>query len=262
MKDLELLRKEIDGYDREIVGYFEKRMNTVLKVLDYKRQHGLEVFHPERESQVLLKVVDNLVNDEFKEEIQDLFKEIMKISRRRQAQELFPYNLILIGFMGTGKTTVGKELSRLLEMPLVDMDTWIEKRMNMTIDEIFMTLGEGEFRRFETEIIREVSTQKSSIISCGGGVVLKNENVELLKSCGKVILLETDAQTIYQRIKDNSERPLLKDKMSEEYIQELFEKRKILYDQAMDITINTDGKDIYQVALEIIKQCLAKGDWA
>ncbi len=257
MKDLDTLRKEIDQYDKEIVKYYEKRMTAVLDVLAFKRKEKISVFQEGREKKVLDKVVENLKNKSFEEETKLLYKEIMRISRKRQSKELFPYNIVLIGFMGTGKTSISKVLSQLLEMEYIDTDSMIEKKMNMCIGEIFDRYGEEKFREVETEIIEEVMKEKHKIISCGGGVLLKEENISFLKKNGKIVLLETSAEVIYQRLKNDETRPLLRNNMSQEHIGNMLEKRKKVYISASDIKVKTDDKDINDITMEIIDKLLS-----
>ncbi len=114
-------------------------------------------------------------------------------------------NIILTGFMGTGKTAVGKELSRLLDMKLIDVDTEIERSRKMNINEIFKQFGEQRFREIETEMIKMVSGNRNVIISTGGGAVLRQENMDVLRENGIIICLTATPETILQRT-SNSER--------------------------------------------------------
>ena len=258
MKDLEMLRKEIDEYDKEIVKYYERRMEAVLQVMAFKRREKIPVFQERREEQVLNKVIENLTNNSFQEETRLLYREIMRISRKRQSKELFPYNIVLIGFMGTGKSSISKVLSEMLEMTWIDTDTLIEKKMDMTIERIFDNHGEARFREIETEVIKDVEKNDYRIISCGGGVPLKEENIKHLKSNGQIVLLEASVDTIYKRLKHDNTRPLLKSKISFESIGQMLEQRKKAYSSACDITVSTNDKDTKEVAMEIIEKLLER----
>ena len=117
-------------------------------------------------------------------------------------------NIILIGFMGSGKTTVGRELSKELDKPFIDMDEEIEKMENITISEIFKINGEKYFRDIETNFLKSFK-DTDSIISTGGGVILKEENTKLLKQLGKIIFLHADINHILNNLKEDDSRPLL-----------------------------------------------------
>jgi len=160
-------------------------------------------------------------------------------------------NIVLTGFMGTGKTAVGRELSRLLNMKIVDVDTEIEKSQQMTINEIFKQSGELRFREMETEMIRELSERKDVIISTGGGAVLRQENVDVLRKQGIIVCLMATPETILKRTSHSSNRPLLQVEDPFEKIKELLDFRRPFYEKA-DVMIDTDGKTPRQIAEEII----------
>ena len=160
-------------------------------------------------------------------------------------------NIVLTGFMGTGKTAVGRELSRLLSMKLVDVDTEIEKSRQMTINEIFKQFGELRFREIETEMIRKLSERKDVIISTGGGAVLRQENVDVLREQGIIVCLMATPETILKRTSHSSHRPLLQVEDPFGKIKELLDFRRPFYEKA-DIMIDTDGKTPREIAEEII----------
>jgi shikimate kinase len=160
-------------------------------------------------------------------------------------------NIILTGFMGTGKTAVGRRLAMLLNMELIDVDTEIEKSQQMTINEIFRQFGEPRFREIETEMIQKLSERKDVIISTGGGAVLKQKNMDALRKQGIIICLMASPQTILKRTSHNSNRPLLKVEDPFEKIKELLNFRKPFYEKA-DILVDTEDKTPLQIAEEII----------
>jgi shikimate kinase len=162
-------------------------------------------------------------------------------------------NIILTGFMGTGKTAVGKELAHFLDMKLIDVDTEIEKAEKMDINEIFKQSGEQRFREMETEMIKSISGNKKVVISTGGGAVLKKENMDILRKNGIIICLTATPETILQRTSTNSDRPLLRVEKPFDKIKELLDFRKPYYERA-DIVIDTDGKNPLQIAGEIIEK--------
>lgn len=162
-------------------------------------------------------------------------------------------NIVLTGFMGTGKTEVGRELARLLDLKLIDIDTEIEKAERMTINEIFKQFGEARFREIETEMIKKISEKKNIVISTGGGAVLRDENVISLKENGVIICLTASPETIFKRLQYNSDRPLLQAENPFQRIRDLLNFREPFYDKA-DILIDTENKTPLQIAEEIIEQ--------
>lgn len=168
-------------------------------------------------------------------------------------------NVFLIGFMGCGKSTMARILSRDTGMELVEMDESIEKNAKMTIGKIFETYGETYFRDLESKFIQDLSNKGNSIVSCGGGAVLREENVKEMKKNGVIIYLCATPQTIYERVRHSTHRPLLNGNMNVEYIAELMEKRRLLYENAADITICVDGKEKREM-VEEIKSILKMSD--
>ncbi len=166
-------------------------------------------------------------------------------------------NIVLTGFMGTGKTEVGRELSRLLDLRLIDIDAEIEKAEGMSINEIFKGLGEQRFRDIETEMVRKVAREKSVVVSTGGGVVLRQENMDMLRKNGIIFCLTASPETILQRTSDNSDRPLLKTEDPLKKINELLCFRRPYYEKA-DIIVNTENKSPLQIAEEIIEKVMRK----
>jgi shikimate kinase len=162
-------------------------------------------------------------------------------------------NIVLTGFMGTGKTAVGRELARLLDMKLIDVDTEIEVSREMTINEIFKEFGEPVFREIETDMIKKVSRNKQVIISTGGGAVLKQENMETLRETGIIVCLMASPETILRRTGSTNDRPLLHVENPLEKIRELMDFRKPHYEKA-DIVIATEGKTPLQIAEEIVEK--------
>lgn len=161
-------------------------------------------------------------------------------------------NIVLTGFMGAGKTTIGKALAKMLHMKLVDVDEEIEISRKMTINDIFKIYGEPYFRDIETAMIKKLSRNKNSIISTGGGAVLRDENMEALKENGIVFCLAANAETILERTGTNQDRPLLKVENPKKKIEELLAYRRPFYEKA-GIMIETDGKTPLQIAEEIME---------
>ncbi|MGC8765227.1 MAG: shikimate kinase [Brevinematia bacterium] len=159
-------------------------------------------------------------------------------------------NIYLTGYRGTGKTTLGKRLSKKLGMDFVDMDRMIEKKEKRSIEEIFFTSGEKYFREVEHRVLCELAERTNLIVSTGGGVVLLPENRKIIRSTGIVIYLTADEKTIYERIKDDKNRPPLTPKPLQEEIKSLLATREPLYEELADITLDT--------SLYNIKECIEK----
>ncbi len=161
-------------------------------------------------------------------------------------------NISLIGFMGTGKTSAGKLLAKKLRMQYVDTDKVIEKKAGMRVPEIFSNFGEPYFRELEAKAVKEVSEKNNQVISCGGGVVLREENTRNLKRRGPVVCLTASPETIYARIKHETHRPLLNVPDPEKRIRELLEMRAPFYAKA-DYVIDTTELSVEQVVEKIIE---------
>ena len=166
-------------------------------------------------------------------------------------------NIVLIGFRGTGKSTVGKLLAKRLERDFVDSDKYIESSTGKTIKCIFEEDGEEGFRKIEADTIAELSKVDNKVISAGGGAVLKEENVRNLKDNGFLVLLEATPEVIHNRIaqdkKTTQQRPSLTDKKPLDEIKHLIAKREHAYKNAADYTINSSYVSCEDIVTEIIK---------
>ncbi|MBN1288888.1 MAG: shikimate kinase [Actinobacteria bacterium] len=150
-------------------------------------------------------------------------------------------NIVLAGFMGSGKSTVGKIVSRISGMRFAEIDDLIVSSEGMSIRDIFSTRGEKKFRRLEKEKIREVTSAEGMVIAVGGGAVLDPENVSALKSGGVIYLLKVSAAEVGKRVGADDERPLLGKEPEE--IERLMWSREKAYIAAADKVFDTDGKD-------------------
>lgn len=159
--------------------------------------------------------------------------------------------IILTGMMGAGKTTISKILGKKLNIKSIDIDTLIEQNENEKISEIFSNKGENYFRNIEKETIKNNFNSDNLIISLGGGALENNETRDFLLKNSTIIYLKTSPEVIYERIKNNTSRPLLCGNMSVEKISEILEKREANY-QSATITITTDNKTPEKIAEEII----------
>ena len=163
-------------------------------------------------------------------------------------------HIYLIGFMGTGKSTVSKALKKKIGWKEIDVDAMIEREQKMAISDIFTAYGEEHFRDIETETMERIGTMDPAIVSCGGGAVLRSQNVENMKKSGTIVLLTAKAHTVYKRVKGSKDRPILNGHMNVEYIKLLMKKRQDIYEKACDVSISTDGKTPDRIAREIISR--------
>lgn len=164
-------------------------------------------------------------------------------------------NIVLIGFMGTGKTSVAPLLAAKLHMEYVEMDKLIEKRAGKSIERIFRDEGELVFREHEIEVARSLEDKKNAVISCGGGVVLNKIIIDYLKLNGIAVGLFADFQTIRRRIENDLPRPLFKDLAKAE---ELYNLRKPLYEFYADKKVTTANKSVEEVVEEIAEKVRVK----
>ncbi len=165
-------------------------------------------------------------------------------------------NIVLIGFMGTGKSAIANCLSKMLPMETVEMDEVIAERARMSISDIFVVYGEEYFRNLETNLLVELQEKSNVIISCGGGTPLRDNNVAEMKKNGRVVLLTAKPETIYERIKNSHDRPLLENNKNISFISKLLEERKAKYEAAADVVIETDDKNKLQISEEIVGKLL------
>lgn len=164
-------------------------------------------------------------------------------------------NIVLIGFMGSGKSTVGIKLSYRLRRVVEDTDKLIERKTGKSISEIFSTQGEAYFRELETQLLKELKTGTEKIFSVGGGTPVREENRVLLKKLGIVVYLRIRPETVYERLRGDSTRPLLQGDKPMEKIRTLMDARKEAYESCADLIIDVDGKDTAQI-MDMIEEYL------
>lgn len=160
-------------------------------------------------------------------------------------------NIVLTGFMGSGKSSVGRTLGKKLGRTVVDTDELIEEKIGMKISDIFSKFGEERFREIEAEVVENVSAFDNHIIITGGGVVLNSSNIAYLRKTGVIVFLKTSPEIIYERVKNEGHRPLLDVPEPLARIKELLEVRNTYYNDN-DIEIVTDSMSVDDVAKEVI----------
>ena len=170
-------------------------------------------------------------------------------------------NIILVGYMGCGKTTVGKNLARICEMAFLDTDELIEEQQGRTISEIFATDGEAVFRDMETQALKEMLKKKKEgfVISTGGGMPVREENRTLLMQLGKVFYLKAEPETIYERVKGDTKRPLLQCENPLNRIQEMLAQREPAYEETSHHVIAVGEKRQQELAEYIREMGKAEG---
>ena len=256
MNDLEMYRESLALCDDKIIDALVERSKIVEKIMAYKEEYGMPILQPQQEAKQALRLEEKLNDNKYREEIMDIFECIRMNSKKIQARKLFDYNIVMIGFMGAGKSTVAEYLSTMFAMEVVEMDQLIAEREGMSISDIFETYGEEYFRNMETNLLIEMQEKKNVIISCGGGVAMRERNVAEMKKNGRVVLLTAHPQTILDRVKDSDDRPLLNGHKNVEYIEQLMEARREKYEAAADIFVDTDNKTVLQICEDLIQKLL------
>ncbi len=161
-------------------------------------------------------------------------------------------NIFLIGFMGVGKTTIGRLLAEKANMEFYDLDRMIEEATGLTINEIFRKRGESWFRQVENRVLSENACGFDKVFATGGGVVLNPENRKRMNSCGIVVALTASVDTLWDRLKDKTDRPLLFSRKPKETLNQLYNQREELYKEARFI-VKVDGKSADELAEEILR---------
>ena len=245
--DLNELRAQISACDAAIAEAFQRRLELVDAVARYKKEHRMPIYAPDREAEILSR---------YSGDTQALFAEIMRISRGRQSRALFPFNIALIGFMGTGKSTVAPLLAHTLGREFIDLDKEIELRQGRSIPQIFAEDGESRFRALEQELVQEVSQRHHLVIACGGGTILREENRHALKRSSRLVLLTASPETILKRIGDETHRPLLGGKPTKEAIAQLLTERAKIYYEIADVQVSTDASTPAEVTELAVRELL------
>lgn len=257
MTRLEKLRKRLGQCDEILLDSILMRHHIIKDIMAYKEENGLNILDPEQEERQKEWLDGRLEDESNASEVWDIFHAIGKASKQMQARKLFDYNIVLIGFMGAGKTSISEYLKTLFAMDVIEMDQIIAEREGMSIPDIFEVHGEQYFRDLETNLLIEMQSRKNVVISCGGGTPLRECNVVEMKKNGRVVLLTASPETIFDRVKDSHDRPVIENNKNVPFIADLMEKRRAKYEAAADIIINTDGKSLIEVCEELVQQLLA-----
>ena len=161
--------------------------------------------------------------------------------------------VFLVGFMGTGKTAVANSLANNYGLKKVDLDAYIENREHMSIADIFASQTEKGFRDKETKYLRQVIKGNYQVVSLGGGIILRNENIELIKEKGVIVLLTAAPETIAKRLRNDTSRSWVGENFDLDYVRELMKSREEAYLQVADVVISTDDKNVDEICKEIVE---------
>ncbi len=259
--DLEKIRQEINSCDDAIEQALSKRFELVLEVAKYKKENKIPIFDEQREKKIIEKIQNKPYNNT--DEIAEIYQEILRISKKYQSNLLIKNNIILVGFMGSGKSTTGQILAETTGYKFIDLDAKIEKEEKMQIKDIFSSKGEKRFREMETEALKAAVEQEKVIISCGGGIILNEENRQVINKSGTTIFLNGEIKTMMKRVGKGESRPVLKKIFSskapeEEYgaFGQILTERMPYYKEVEDIEIIIEGKTPHDIAYEIIQEIL------
>lgn len=186
----------------------------------------------------------------YRKEVREEVREVM--TKRHHLERPVTW-VALAGFMGAGKSRIGWELSRRLNLTFIDTDRVIERVSCLRIADIFELYGEGVFRDYESEVVRRCMKLDEVVISTGGGTVMRPENRAMLKSRGPVVVLNASPETIYRRTRRHK-RPLLEIGSPIDRIRELMAARADAYREVATITVSTDGRNSGEVVEEIVER--------
>lgn len=162
-------------------------------------------------------------------------------------------NIVLIGFMGCGKSTIGRKLANAIDYEFLDTDELIEQKTGRKISDIFASDGEEAFRQMETDLLQELSeTVTGKVLATGGGMPMREENRALMRQVGTVVFLEASIETILERLANDTTRPLATGEDREKRLRPLYEKRYPLYLEAAEVVVDTEGRSFYGILEELI----------
>lgn len=190
MTRLEKLRKRLGQCDEILLDAILMRHHIIKDIMAYKEENGLNILDPEQEERQKEWLDGRLENESNANEVWDIFHAIGKASKQMQARKLFDYNIVLIGFMGAGKTSISEYLKTLFAMDVIEMDQIIAEREGMSIPDIFEVHGEQYFRDLETNLLIEMQSRKNVVISCGGIFSLINMTIANSKKRNHMYIMD------------------------------------------------------------------------
>lgn len=254
MNDLEKSRKNLDMCDEILIDVLRMRFQIIQDITAYKKANHINIVQLQEEKRKDEFIRAKLEDYADSESVMKVYDAILREGKHIESRELFDFNIFLIGFMGVGKSTVSKALQRIFAMDVIEMDELIAQKNGMSISEIFELHGEEYFRQEETNLLKNSQKRKNVVISCGGGVAMRQVNVDEMRKSGKIVLLTATPETILGRVESSHDRPLLENNKTVEHIAELMAQRESAYQAAADITIPTDGRDVFDICEDIIQK--------
>lgn len=252
MRELNEINHDLELSSQTILELLNQHLNLKAEAMKTKIARKLPLLLPDQTKGGMEEKLSALKGSPYQEEIHEILAKIESAGKRVGSKCLFDFNIALIGFMGAGKSTISSYLKDMLAMEEVDVDAMIVKDQNMAIKDIFAEHGEAYFRKCESDAIILLNSCRHSVISCGGGAVIREENVTNLKKTSRIVLLTASPETILGRVKISEERPILNGNMNVDFIKELMAKRADYYHKAADVIIETDHKSVNQICEELI----------
>lgn len=232
--NLQEARQKIDELDKVLITTFEQRLKVILEIAKIKEQENIGIYEPEREQEVLAKSLSYVQAGDLKGYVNNFVNSILDISKTCQKQHM-QQHIFLIGMPGAGKTTVGKALAQHQGMEFYDLDAVIQEKTGKSIQNIIIYDGEEAFRKDEFEAITDIVNHKMpAVIATGGGTVLSEDTVKLMRESGFVVFIHRDVTQILDDL-DMEIRPLLKESI--EYIFRLYEERYPLYEKVSNVKV-------------------------
>lgn len=259
MNDLEKYRKNLDMCDEILIDVLRMRFQIIQDITGYKKANNINIVQLQEEARKDKFIKAKLEDYADRESVMKVYTTILREGKRLESRELFNTNIFLIGFMGVGKSTVSKALQQIFALEVIEMDDLIAQKNGMSISEIFELHGEEYFRQEETNLLRASRKRTNVVISCGGGVAMRQVNVDEMRKSGKIVLLTATPETILKRVESSHDRPLLENNKTVEHIAELMAQRENAYKSAADIEISTDGRDVFEICEDIIQKVKGLG---
>lgn len=223
-------REKLDAVDDRIVAAFSERMDIVDAIGEWKRTHHMDAFDPNREQAMLERLCER-IPAERRDAVRALYRSILDISKTQQ--RFRNTNIVLIGMPGSGKTSVARHLSSLLNRPIASTDEEAERRIGDTIESLFRSQGETAFRRLETDVVRDLASVWGSIIATGGGTVCSEENRTVLRQNSRIYYIRRSLSEL-----DTTGRPL---SQGDGALERLYEQRHLIYERFSDVQLDMDA---------------------
>lgn len=243
-------REKIDEIDKQLISLLEERLNAVVEVARYKEDHNMAIYDADREADVFAKNMSYLRDPALKQYAEEFLLSVMNIAKKYQ-KNIMHQQVFLVGMPGSGKTTIGRALAKELGVDFFDVDALIQEKTDKSLQNIIINEGEPAFREYEYDVLKDIISKEPAVIATGGGTVLSDATVKLMRDAGIVVFVHRDVKQILDDL-DLEIRPLLKESI--EYIFRLYEERYPLYEKVSHIKIQNASS--VSEAVEQIKAAL------